>query len=212
MKLSKIASAMPFAHFLGLPSASASSPSAAARAEEDEDRKQREDESDEDYAKRMEEQDKKDEEARKAEQDEKDKEAKRAEETDDDVDAEADDKDDKEEGKRAGRAKGARQRERVRCAAIVAEGVKLGLVKQACKFAFDTRMSVSEAIGALAMTAEERPAAEASVAPAAARRPSLDERMAHARPANPGASAAAAAEPTLAERIVAAGKLRRGEQ
>ncbi|WP_250507663.1 hypothetical protein [Caballeronia sp. GAFFF3] len=206
MKLSKIASAMPFAHFLGLPSASAASPSAAARAEEDEDRKQREDESDDEYAKRMEEQDKKDEEARKAEQEEKDKEAKRAEETDDDVDAEADDKDDKEEGKRAGRAKGARQRERVRCAAIVAEGMKRGMVKQACAFAFDTNMSASEAINALSFGQTEQAAASPS-----ARKPSLDERMAHARPRNPGDSAPAAAEPTLAERIIAAGKLRRGE-
>ncbi len=204
MKLSKIASAMPFAHFLGLPSASAASPSAAARAEEDEDRKQREDESDDEYAKRMEEQDKKDEEARKAEQEEKDKEAKRAEETDDD--AEADDKEDKEEGKRAGRAKGARQRERVRCAAIVAEGMKRGMVKQACAFAFDTSMSASEAINALSFGQAEQAAASPS-----ARKPSLDERMAHARPRNPGDSAPAAAEPTMAERIIAAGKLRRGE-
>ncbi len=204
MKLSKIASAMPFAHFLGLPSASAASPSAAARAEEDEDRKQREDESDDEYAKRMEEQDKKDEEARKAEQEEKDKEAKRAEETDDD--AEADDKEDKEEGKRAGRAKGARQRERVRCAAIVAEGMKRGMVKQACAFAFDTNMSASEAINALSFGQAEQAAASPS-----ARKPSLDERMAHARPRNPGDSAPAAAEPTMAERIIAAGKLRRGE-
>ncbi|MFM0135089.1 hypothetical protein [Caballeronia grimmiae] len=208
MKLSKLASAMPFAHLLGLPNASASSPSAAARAEEDEDRKKRDDESDEDYAKRMEEQDKKDE-AKKAEQDEKDKEAKRAEQ-DDDADAEADDKDDKEEGKRAGRAKGARQRERVRCAAIVAEGFRIGRVKQACVFAFDTKMSASEAISALAIDADDRPAAtpEAPVA----RKPTLDERMAHARPANPGNSAPAAAEPDAADRILAAGKRRRGEQ
>ncbi|GJH14975.1 hypothetical protein CBA19CS22_00555 [Caballeronia novacaledonica] len=155
----------------------------------------------------MEEQDKKDEEARKAEQEEKDKEAKRAEENDDDVDAEADDKDDKEEGKRAGRAQGARQRERVRCAAIVAAGIKSGMVKQACAFAFDTNMTAAQAINALAIGADDRPAAAAP----AQRKPSLDERMSHARPANPGSSAPAAAEPSLADRIVAAGKLRRGE-
>ncbi len=206
-KLTKIASAMPFAHFLGLPGAAESAPAASARAEDDEDRKQRDGESDEDYAKRMEEQDEKDK-AKKAEQEEKDKEAKRAEESDDDVDAEADDKDDKEEGKRAGRAKGARQRERVRCAAIVAEGVKRGMVKQACAFAFDTSMSAREAISALAYGQPDQPAAAAP----AARKPSLDERMAHSRPANPGNSAPSAAEPDAADRILAAGKRRRGEQ
>ncbi|MDR5784072.1 hypothetical protein QCE63_32140 [Caballeronia sp. LZ065] len=209
MKLSKIASAMPFAHFLGLPSASASSPSAAARAEEDEDRKQREGESDDDYAKRMEEQDEKDK-AKKAEQEERDKDARRAEQDDDDADAEADDKDDKEEGKRAGRANGARQRERVRCAAIVAEGVKRGMVKQACAFAFDTSMSAREAINALSYGQPEQ-AASAPVVPAA-RTPSLDERMARSRPANPGNSAPAAAEPDAADRILAATKRRHVEQ
>ncbi|TCK43991.1 hypothetical protein B0G84_2339 [Paraburkholderia sp. BL8N3] len=203
MKLSKLASAMPFAHYLGM------SVPAAANAEDDE-RKQRDDESDEDYAKRMEEQDKKDEEARQAEQDEKDKEARRAEEEDDDADAEADDKDDKEDVKRAGRAKGARQRERVRCAAILAEGIKLGAVKQACAFAFDTNMTASQAMHALAMGAADRPAGDVPAAPRA-RKPSLDERMAHARPANPGASAEAAAQPSLADQILAAGKRRRGE-
>lgn len=205
MKLSKLASAMPFAHLLGLPNASASSPSAAARAEEDEDRKKRDDETDEEYAKRMEEQDEKDK-AKKAEEEENDKEARRAEQDDDDADAEADEKDDKEDGKRAGRAKGARQRERVRCAAIVAEGFRLGRVKQACVFAFDTKMSAAEAISALSVDAEDR----TSEAPAA-RTPSLDERMARSRPANPGNSAPAAPEPTAADFIVAASKRRRNE-
>lgn len=209
MKLSKLASAMPFAHYLGLQNASASSPSAAARAEEDEDRKQREGESDDDYAKRMDEKEK-DEAARKAEQDEKDKEARRAEQDDDDADAEADDKDDKEDGKRAGRAQGARQRERVRCAAIVAEGMKRGMVKQACAFAFDTSMSAREAINALSYGQPEQ-AAATPVAPAA-RTPSLDERMARSRPANPGNSAPAAAEPDAADRILAASKRRHSEQ
>lgn len=200
MKLSKLASAMPFAHFLGLPSAS------AASAEEDDERKQREDESDEDYAKRMEEKDKEEEQARKAEEEKEREAARKAEEGDDEADAEEDDKDDKETGKRAGRASGARQRERVRCAAIVAEGIKLGAVKQACAFAFDTSMSAAQAVNALQMTAQDRPATAA----VPSRRPSLDERMASARPNNPGASAPVA-EPSLAQQIIAAGKLRRGE-
>jgi hypothetical protein len=206
MKLSKLASAMPFAHFLGIPSA------AAARAEDD-DRKQRDGESDEDYAKRMEEEDKKDEAARKAEQDKKDEEARRAEEGDDDADAEADDKDDKEEGKRAGRAGAARQRERVRCAAIVAEGIKLGSVKQACSLAFDTKMTAAQAIGVLKAAAADRSESNASAAaaPAPRRGPSIDERMAKVVTPNPGASTPAAAAPSVAEQILAAGKLRRGE-
>jgi hypothetical protein len=205
MKLSKLASAMPFAHFLGIPSA------AAARAEDD-DRKQRDDESDEDYAKRMEEKDK-EEAARKAEEDRQQEDARRAEEGDDDADAEADDKDDKEEGKRAGRAGAARQRERVRCAAIVAEGIKLGSVKQACSLAFDTKMTAAQAIGVLAAAAADRlePNASAAAAPAPRRGPSIDERMAKVVTPNPGASTPAAAAPSLAEQILAAGKLRRGE-
>ncbi|MDR5757015.1 hypothetical protein [Caballeronia sp. LZ035] len=196
---------------LGLPSTAAVAPSAAARAEEDEDRKKRDDESDDEYAKRMEEKDK-DEEAKKAEQEEKDK-ASRADDDSDDADAEADEKDDKEEGKRAGRAKGARQRERARCAAIVAEGFKIGRVKQACVFAFDTKMSVAEAISALSIDADERPSSAAvQEAPAASRRASLYENMANARPANPGNSAPAAAEPDAADLILAASKSRRGEK
>jgi len=208
MKLSKLASAMPFAHFLGYPAA------AAARAEDDDDRKQREGESDDDYAKRMEEKDKEDEAARKAEQDKKDEEARRAEESDDDADAEADDKDDKEEGKRAGRAGAARQRERVRCAAIVAEGIKLGSVKQACSLAFDTKMTAAQAIGVLTAAAADR-ASEANAttasAPAPRRGPSIDERMAKVVTPNPGASTPASAAPSMADQILTAGKMRRGE-
>jgi hypothetical protein len=208
MKLSKLASAMPFAHFLGYPAA------AAARAEDDDDRKQREGESDDEYAKRMEEKDKEEEAARKAEQDRKDEEARRAQEGDDDADAEADDKDDKEEGKRAGRAGAARQRERVRCAAIVAEGIKLGSVKQACSLAFDTKMTAAQAIGVLASAAADRAAdanAAAAAKPAPRRGPSIDERMAKVVAPNPGASTEPTGQPSAAERILAAGKMRRGE-
>lgn len=159
MKLSKIASAMPFAHYLGLGS------SAVSAESEDDDRKQRDGESDEDYAKRMEEDDKKKEEAKKAEDEKrKEEEAKRAEGDDDDADMAEDDEDDKEEGKRAGRAKGARQRERVRCAAIVAAGVKSGAVKQACVFAFDTNLTAAQAIAALGASALDKPRGQSGLA------------------------------------------------
>jgi phage/plasmid-associated DNA primase len=207
MKLSKLASAMPFAHFLGMPSA------AAASAEED-DSKQRDGESDDDYAKRMEEKDKEEEAARKAEE-EKDKEnARRADEESDDADAEADDKDDKEEGKHAGRAGAARQRERVRCAAIVAEGIKLGSVKQACALAFDTKMTAAQAIGVLSASVADRATdtrSAAAAAPAPRRGPSIDERMARVVTPNPGAETPESGAPSTAEQILAAGKLRRGE-
>jgi hypothetical protein len=156
----------------------------------------------------MEEKDKDEEAARKAEEDKQKEAARRAAEGDDDADAEADDKDDKEEGKRA-----ARQRERVRCAAIVAEGIKLGSVKQACSLAFDTKMTAAQAIGVLAAAAADRSESNASAAaaPAPRRGPSIDERMAKVVTPNPGASTPAAAAPSLAEQILAAGKLRRGE-
>lgn len=209
MKLSKLASAMPFAHYLGL--------SAARAEEEDEERKQREDESDEDYAKRMEEMDeeeakaeeerKKEEEAKRAEEEERkrEEEARRAEEEEDDVEAEEEDrKEDKEEGKRAGRAKGARQRERIRCARILAAGIKAGRVNQACVFAFDSNLTASAAVAALnaaALDAPHQPVARGS---------RLSERMNSMQTPNPGANSgrAPSANPAknLADRIVAAGE------
>lgn len=214
MKLSKLASAMPFAHLLGLPGS-------AARAEEDDDRKQLDGESDDDYAKRMEEKDKEGEQARKAEEEEKEKarkaeeekekenaKAKEVDDDDEEGDAKADDEEDDESGKRAGRAKGARQRERVRCARIMAAGIKAGRVNQAGVFAFDTSLSASQAIAALnASGLDQTPSPRTS---------GLRERMSGVRlpvvgtdggaapldPNDPKAKAAA---------IVAAGKKRRGE-
>jgi hypothetical protein len=75
-------------------------------------------------------------------------------------------------------------------------------------------MTAAQAISVLAAAAEDRAAttaAVASVAPAQRRTPSIDERMAKVVVPNPGASTPASAEPTMAERILAAGKLRRGE-
>jgi hypothetical protein len=220
MKLSKLASAMPFAHYLGL------SGSAAAAAEEDEDRKQKDGESDDDYAKRMEEMDKEEEKARKAEEEEKERarkaaeeekerEAKRAkkakgEDDDDDADMEEkDDADDEEEGKRAGRAKGARQRERIRCAKILAAGIEAGRVNQACVFAFDSGLTASAAIAALGAADLDAPK------PAATRSSRLSERMSAVQTPNPGAnsSAAPSADPAkaLADRIVAVAERVRGK-
>lgn len=214
MKLSKLASAMPFAHLLGLPGS-------AARAEEDDDRKRLDGESDDDYAKRMEEKDKEDE-ARKAEEEkekedarkaeeEKEKEAAKAKEVDDDDeegDAKADDEDDDETGKRAGRAKGARQRERIRCARIMAAGIKAGRVNQAGVFAFDTNLSASQAISALNASGLDQSLS--------ARTSGLRERMSGLRVPNVGADGGPDAldpnDPKVkANAIVEAGKKRRGE-
>lgn len=201
-KLLKLA--MPFAHYLGL--AAASAPRAAA---EDNERDQRDDESDEDYAKRMEKMDDEEEKARKAEE-EKEKEAKRAkrakadDEDDSDADMEEDEDDDEEASARAGRAQGARQRERIRCARIVAAGIKTGRVNQACSFAFDTKLSAYQAVAALNAAALDAPQRGAG----------LRERMSAVQTPNPGANSGASA-PTnpaaaAAARIVAAGERMRG--
>lgn len=216
MKLSKLASAMPFAHYLGL------SGSAAAAAEEDDDRKQKDGESDDDYAKRMEDKDKEEEAARKAEQDKKDEEARKAAEEkekedarkakkakradddgDDDADMEADDKDDEEEGKRAGRASGARQRERIRCARIVAAGIASGRVNQACAFAFDTKLTSAQAISALNA---------ASLDAIPTRGSGLRERMSAVQVPNPGANAGASVANTDPTKAAAASIIAAGER
>lgn len=198
-KLSKLASAMPFAHYLGLGAH-------GARAEEgggdDDERKQREDESDEEHAKRMEELDEKE----KKDKESKAKSKSKADEEDGDVDAAADDEsDDNETESRSGRAQGARQRERMRCAAIVAAGVKAGAVNQACVFAFDTSMTASQAVAALGASQLDRPRSQG-----------LAQRMAANPVPNAGIEASTAtSNPTSAEAaaqaIIAAGKKRRGE-
>jgi hypothetical protein len=97
--------------------------------------------------------------------------------------------------------KAARARERTRCARIVAHGIKIGAVRQAGVFAFDTRMSSKAAIAALNASAVDN---------RGSRRASLSDRMAGARVANPGASSASS-QPSVAEMIVAAGRRARGE-
>lgn len=169
----------------------------SARAEQDDDkddkdnsddeRKQREGESDDDYAKRMEELDRED--------DERDDVLENGEDPDAESEDDGDDKE-KDQSKKAARAA-----ERVRCARIVAHGLRLGVARQACVFAFDTGMSSKAAIAAL-------DAGRADQAPPARR--TLSERMQGTTIPNPG-SGGGDGQMTMAQRIVAAGKKRRGE-
>ncbi|AMU14839.1 hypothetical protein A3203_17870 [Burkholderia cenocepacia] len=196
----------PFASFLS------NAPRAAgARIEDgggdDDERKQRDGESDEDYAKRMEELDEKE----RAEQEEKEKEAaaRRAEEEREREEAErraaaeGDDDSEDDDGDDA-TASAARQRERVRCARIMAHGIKLGRARQAGVFAFDTKMSSRAAIAALNAGAEDAPAQPR-------RASSLSTRMASTSIPSAGAGGVTPKAPSLAEQIVQAGKKRRGE-
>ncbi|MFP4899072.1 hypothetical protein ACLFKT_07720, partial [Paraburkholderia sp. BR14261] len=110
-----------------------------------------------------------------------------------------------------GRAKGARQRERIRCARIVAEGIRLGCVKQAGVFAFDTNLSAGAAVAALnAASDDARSSAPAPTPTPRSNRADLYDRMARQSQPNPGASggesAAASPAKSLADRIVAAGQ------
>jgi len=124
--------AAPFASFMGLRAETPEDDKDAKRAEQEEqwakkaetdpDREQLEDESDDDYATRMESMDK--------------DEAEGEIETKPDAEDEADDE----------KAKAVRQSERVRCARIIAHGIKSGNVNQAAVLAFDTGLSASQAI------------------------------------------------------------------
>jgi hypothetical protein len=197
MNLKKtLAGVAPFAHLLSRAAAPV-----AARAQENE-RDQREDESDDDYAKRMEELDEKEKAEEEKRKEEDAKKAKKADDVDGD-DADMEDGDDETDDAK----KAARVTERTRCARIMAHGIAKGVPEQAAVFAFNTKLSSKAAIEALDAAKAIAPAA----APVAARRPSLDERMSHARPRNPGNDAPTAA-PNAAEQIINAGKLRRGEK
>lgn len=120
-----LAGVAPFAHLL--------SRASAARAEDNDERKQRDDESDEDYAKRMEELDEKE----RAEQEDREREEARARGEGNDVDGDDADADDEtDDAKKAARAS-----ERARCARIIAHGIATGAVRQAGVLAFNSRMS-----------------------------------------------------------------------
>jgi archaellum component FlaD/FlaE len=197
MKLAKVLSALSYAHLLGI---------SASKAEDDE-KKQRADESDEDYAKRMEEDDKKEKEddAKKAEGDDTDA---KADEGDDESDddkkddkakkaEESDDEDDKK--------KATRQSERARCAAIFACAAAATRPDMAAHLAFHTDMTAEAATDMLKAI---------SVGHVGKTR-SLANRMAEVQTPNVGTEAGAApaadSPQGVAARIVAAGKMRRGE-
>lgn len=130
------------------------------RAEEERD--DEEDAEEEDDREDMEDDDDSDPDAEEDDDKENGKKAKsrRAEEDDDDADAEEDESRDVKKGRRA---------ERKRCAAIFGSKHAAGRPDMAAHLAFNTRMSVSEAIGTLATMG--------AVAPAKTARVSLDSRM-----------------------------------
>jgi len=200
-KMMAKAGVVPFVHLLGIHAESETNDNDeqkkkdeakradwAKKAETDDDRKQKDGESDDDYAQRMEEMDKED-----------DKKAK-GEKADDDASA--------DEGSEE--AKAARQIERARCAKIIAHGIKNGCVNQAGVFAFDTSMSVSQAIGALS----------ASKLDGGAKGPGLGQRMAGVNVVKVGADAPASHDPSdpqaaakaVADRIIASAAKARGEK
>lgn len=191
--MTKSKKAFSFAHLLSFGAARAEGDQGDNGGDQDDERKQGDDESDEDYAKRMEELDKKD--AAKG----------KANAEDDDDDASAADEDDKE--------KAARTRERARCAAIFGSKAAGSRPDLAAHLAFNTSMSASEAIGMLGAVAAS--AAPAVPATAAAPRQSLASRMLNVPAQNVGAGAAAApaanSPQSAAAMIIAAGKARRGE-
>lgn len=119
-------------------------------------------------------------------------------------DEENDDAEDDGDDKKDDKAKKAARAERRRCARIISHGIKCGNVQQAGVFAFDTGMSSAAAIAALN--------AAASVTERTPKAASLRDRMAVEPRRNPGASSGAAAQMSLADQIIAAGKIRRGEQ
>jgi hypothetical protein len=189
-KAKQPARAFSFAHLLGR---------AGVRADDgndtEDEMKQGEDESDEDYAKRMEEEDNK---QRDGESDA--DYAKRMEEKDKDVGDDDDNTDDADDEKE----KAGAVEERARCAAIFACSAAATRPDVAAHLAFQTDMSSAAAIGMLNTFA-------AGGAPA---KQSLASRMANVRVPVVGASAAAAAAnpaAAAAAAILAAGRKRRGE-
>jgi len=186
--------ALPFAHYLGI---------AHAETPEDDERKQREDESDEDYEKRMEEMDeekRKEDEAKKAEDEKRDDE--KAKKAEDDEESKKAKKAEEEEGKE----KASRQSERIRCARILAEGIKSNAVHQACSFAFDTDMTADQAVAVIKASA-----LDGQKTTAAKNHQSIDDRMAALNTPNPGANgggtpAGKSNGQSMADRIVAVGE------
>lgn len=201
MKLSKKLSALPFAHLLGI---------GAARADDDEESKSKAKKAEDD-----DEEDKKD--AKKAEGDDgddekEDKDAKKAKKAEDGGDP---DKDDEKKGRKSKKAeddeddegdkeKAARTSERARCAAIFRCASAGNRPDLAAHMAFNTGMNSADAIAMLDAAAAGSP----KLSP-------LASRMNSVKTQNPGADdvapPAASSAQGVANRIIAAGKARRGE-
>ena len=191
MKLSKALSALPYAHLLGV--------SAKAEDKDENEMKQGADESDEDYAKRMEEEDE-DKKESKAEQEDEDKDndgmksKSKAKSEDDDGDGTDEDEDKKDN------ARAAKVSERARCKAIFAcesAGIRPDV---AAHLAFETDMSSADAVAMLKTVA------------VGGKSSGLASRMASVKLPNVGSGAeSGAASLTVAQKIIAAGKKRRGE-
>ena len=185
--------AFSFAHLLSRAGIRADGDQDGNDQDQNDERKQGDDESDEDYAKRMEELDKDDQGDGK----------KDAKADGDDADADADDsgESDKEKAARAG--------ERARCAAIFGSKAAAARPDVAAHLAFNTSMGAASAIGMLsAFAANPAPTA------ASASHSSLASRMQAVPDQNVGASGSAppARSPQgAAAAILAAGKKRRGE-
>lgn len=231
MKLQRVAAAMPFAQLLGLAKRAEDDDDAkrARRAEEEDDDKKAAAADDHDGDEDGDEEGRKAKRARAEEDDDDaDKKEDAEDEGDDREDDDADSKksrkakskgsraeddedqdedggdDGDEEGKKTKSARGAVRRERARCAAIIAHGVAIGSVRQACVLAFDTSMAVKAAKASLnACKADGGDVAKGGLA----------DRMAAAAVPNIGADAGGATPPSMtkvAAAIVAAGEKARG--
>ncbi len=177
-----------FAHLIGLGASAAK-----AEGDEPDERERKEGETDDEYEARM----------KALDDDEKEKEEarKRAEA---DGDEEGDDESDDGEMAKASPVRGARLRERARCAAIFATPEAAANPALAAELAFNQGLSRSAAIRLLKAGAA-----------APQRRQALAARMSREAPTNPGpgAPAATSVDPhaATAAAIVAAGRKRRGE-
>lgn len=226
MKLQRVAAAMPFAQLLGLAKRAEDDDEAkrARRAEEDEDKDEAaraEDQGDEDgdeegrKAKRASAEEDDDADQKEDEEDKEDggddgdeegKKSRKAKSKGKHAEDEEDGEDGDEDDRKAKSARSAARRERARCAAIIAHGVAIGSVRQACVLAFDTGMGVKAAKASLnACKADGKPLTV-----------SLADRMAATGVPNIGADAGAGAggPPGLtkvAAAIIAAGEKARNE-
>lgn len=147
-KLAKLAGTLSFAHLLGVKAARAES-----SEDEDKDKKDKakaEDDDEEAKARAADESD-----GDKKSDDDKQKDAKKAKaegSDDDEAKAEDDDTDDEDGDDDEKKPSAAVKRDRARCARIIAHGIGMDAVRQACAYAFDTNMSAKVAIATLNAT------------------------------------------------------------